>query len=549
MPRPRVFVIGLDGATLELVSPWAKKGLLPNLSRFLERGTYGFLRSTIPVHSSAAWSTFATGTNPGKHGIADFVQFVPESYAPSFIDATKRHGETFWEIAGRQGIRGGIINVPVTYPPRPYDGFLVSGLLSPGVTRQIASPPAVFDDLIAASPEYVIDVEMIKTGVQDVRLEFFKRILTTVQARLAAALGLYRKYRPPLCCVVFRGADQASHYFWSHMEALQAGSPKTDTERELGEAIKSVYQELDQAVGALIKEVEQETDVVLLSDHGSGPLRKGLNVQAVLAKSGLLVRTRASLLSSITRKAIWSFARLAPLSLKNRIKARFAGLSSRAAGRAISHSVDFSKTRAYPVCDSEGIFVNLEGRQPQGIVPPEQYEAVRDEIIKAFSELTDPETGEKVASKVFRREEIWSGPNLCKLPDVTFEQAAKVYYIPPPIHTTDELFYPLPESSPTSLSWNGDHRRDGLIMGLGPHIRHTEIHGANIVDVPATILALLGCKIPDNFDGRVLTEMLTEDVEVPERIPSGPVRPQEEGVYTEEEQDALKRRLKGLGYM
>ncbi|MHC4294858.1 MAG: alkaline phosphatase family protein [Planctomycetota bacterium] len=549
MPNGKVMVIGLDAATLDLVRPFAAEGLLPNLKRFLESGATGPLRSTLPVHSSAAWSTFATGTNPGKHGIADFLQFTPDSYKPTFVNATQRDGETFWEIAGKQGVRGGVINVPVTYPPREYNGFIISGVLSPGVTRQIASPPEVFDELLEVSPDYKIDVEIVKAARQDVRKEFYERILSTLQARLDAAIGLYRKYQPQLFCVVFRGADQASHYYWGDFEAFQSGNAKTETERRLGEAIPTVYRRLDDAVGALVAEADKETDVLILSDHGAGPLRKGLNLQEVLVQHGLLVRSRSKLISSIVRKLAWVFVSRAPLSWKNRLKANWKGLARRVAGTTLSSGIDFTRTKAYPTCDSEGIFVNLKNRQPQGIVAPEDYESVRDEVIQVFSELIDPETDRKVTKKVYRREEVWSGANLEKLPDLILEQSENTYYTTQNPNMGESIFYPLPKSSPVGVSWNGSHRRNGLLMAMGPHIRRTDLSNAEIADVPATILGLLGCDIPDNFDGRVLTEMLTDDIKPSGTIVASSDRTADKDVYSEQEQAALQKRLEGLGYL
>ncbi|MHC4718723.1 MAG: alkaline phosphatase family protein, partial [Planctomycetota bacterium] len=130
MTDRKVMVIGLDAATLELVEIWAGQGRLPNLARFIEEGACGTLTSTLPAISPAAWSAFATGCNPGKTGIVDFCQLSADSYEAGFVSSAAVRARTFWDIAGEQGIRGGVINVPVTYPPRPFNGFIITGLLS-----------------------------------------------------------------------------------------------------------------------------------------------------------------------------------------------------------------------------------------------------------------------------------------------------------------------------------------------------------------------------------------------------------------------------------
>jgi len=549
MPERKVMVIGLDAATLDLLRPWAAQGCLPHLRRFLDAGAAGPLRSTIPVMSPAAWSTFATGVNPGKHGIIDFCQMAPDAYSASFTNATHRRAETFWEIAGRCGRRGGVINVPVTYPPRAYDGFLVSGVLSPGVRRGMVYPPEIFDDLLAVSPNYAIDVDVLDAGGRDVRIQFLDRALATIQARLDAAVGLYRRHRPPLFCVVFMAADRVSHYFWQYMEAQHRGEA---VDERLAGAIRSVYEKLDEAVGALLGEAGDQTDVLILSDHGAGPLKGGLNLRAVLREAGLLAETSPGLAQRLSKRGIELFARMAPTSLKSELKDRFGGLARRGASVVAFAGIDFARTRAYPTGDSAGMFVNLRGRQPGGIVEPgEEYERVRDEIIAALRSLTDPDTGEAIAEGVWRREEVWSGPALDDLPDVVMVQAEQNYATTLLADRAGEgIFYDLPDPGASGLQRHGDHRRDGLFLALGPHIRPGAPQAAEIADVPATVLALLGCPIPDDFDGRVLAEILTDDVEVPKRT-SGPSNQDGGGreVLTEAEKAAVQERLKGLGYL
>ena len=547
MAQRRVMVIGLDSATLELVRPWSAEGRLPNLARFLQHGAQGTLLSTLPAISPAAWSTFATGLNPGKTGIVDFCQVSADSYEASFVSSAAVRGKQFWQIAGEQGVRGGVLNVPVTYPPRPFNGFIITGLLSPGVNRRMASPPEVFDDLMAVSPDYAVDVNVTADGVRDIKAVFLETTLKVIDARKRAAVGLYRKHRPDLFVAVFTASDRICHYFWNYHAAMMAGEQLEGPEARYGQAIRLVYEALDEAVGALMAEAGDETDVLILSDHGAGPLLKGINLRKVLARAGLLVESRPSPLKG----AIEKFAKVAPMGLKSWIKAHLKGLTRRAASVVALSGIDFSQTRAYPSGDSAGVFVNLKGRQPRGIVAPgAEYEKVRDEVIAALEAVVDPETNQPVAAKVHRREEVWSGPALEKLPDLIMEQREMLYDTRLINEASgDDIFYPLPQPTRTKLFHVGGHRREGLFLALGPHIRKAQTRDAQIADVPATVLALLGCEIPQDFDGRVLEEILTEDVQVPGRTAPPSTAPAPEAELSEEEQRAVEERLKGLGYM
>ncbi|MHC4480413.1 MAG: alkaline phosphatase family protein [Planctomycetota bacterium] len=551
MPSAEVMVIGLDALTLDLALPWIEEGRLPNLARFVERGAWGPLRSTIPSGSPTAWSTFATGLNAGKHGVLGFYQLQADSYQPRLMNAASRRGATFWELAGRRDVRGGVLNLPFTFPPKPFNGFLISGMLSPRLGPRMATPPEAFDDLMAASPDYAIDVDLVKAVGREPE-EFLQHVLANLQARLRAALGLYRRHRPPLFCVVFVAADRACHYLWPYMEAARAGRAQTPAQRRLGAAIRTVYEQLDHAVGALAEEAGEGTDFILLSDHGAGPLRKGLSLRNALARDGLLVRLAPGWTARLKRRAVWTFARRAPAALKRLAKALFPGTAQSAAGLIAAQGIDLGRSMAYPSGSSQGVFVNLKGRQPEGIVGPgAEYDAVRERIVEVLCELRDPETGRPVAARVHRREEVWSGPCLQKLPDVVLVPREKIYSVPTFAEEPgDDVFYSLPKPSWHSLHNLGGHRADGVLLAAGPHVRGLRLEGARIADVPATILALLGCPIPEDLDGRVLSEMLTDDVPSPQRTaPTQEEEPAARDQLSSGDREAVEERLRGLGYM
>ena len=550
MSAGRVMIIGLDAATFDLLRPWADEGRLPNLASFFEHGAWAPLSSTVPAMSPAAWSTFATGVNPGKHGILGFYQFPPRAYTPHLVNAASRCGATFWEIAGQQGVKGGIINVPFTYPPRPFNGFIVSGMLSPSASRHIVSPAEVFDDLMAASPHYTVDVDFINTSGRNPDA-FLDRVLRNLRARTDAAVGLYRKHRPRLFCTVFVAMDRVCHFFWPYLEAARSGEVLNARQERLANAIRTVYEELDGAVGELVNAAGEDTDVLIVSDHGAGPLRKGLNLIEVLSRAGLLTRKPQHPLDKLRQLGVWGFAEHAPGSVKRWVKARFPNLSEGAAEIVACSDIDFARTRAYPAGETDGVFVNLRGRQPKGIVAPGgEYERTRQEIIDTLTQITDDETGERIARGAWRREEVWSGPNVENLPDVVMEQEERVYAVPvfPKSHDR-RILHPLPKPSWTALEHLGGHRRHGVFLAKGRRIRNTSLEEAQIADMPATALALLGCAIPADFDGEVLTEILTDEVPAPDRTHAH--RPGQTGVGQryDDTQGVVAERLRNLGYI
>ncbi len=550
MGRKKVLVIGFDSGTPELVRRWAAEGRLPTLKAFIEEGASGPLASTLPPQSPAAWSTFATGWNPGRHGILNFVQLSADSYDPVFVNATHRRGTPFWARAGRHGIRGGVLNVPLTYPPSPYNGFVVGGMLSPSVGPAMCCPSEVYEDLADAAPDYPVDVEIPgreKTGAAKL---FLQRAHEAVEARTRAALALYRKHDPDLFCVVFTAPDRVSHYFWpwgpDGTEASGAAPPPEGA----ANAVRDIYAHVDQAIGRVLEEVGA-ADVIVLSDHGATGLRRMFNLRRLLLREDLLVRKRRGAFRSAFHRLLFGLNDALPNWLKARVKARLPGLSSQVAGEVALEGTDFAASRAYPALAVPGAYVNLRGRQPCGIVEPgSEYESVRDELIRIFQEVRDPESGRPVFARAYRREELWDGPRLPRLPDVVLEQRDWSYDTRlKTAGRSGRLFAPLLSSRRDGLYYRAHHSRRGLLLAAGSRVRNVRLQSAQIADVPATILALLGCPVPDHFDGRVLTEMLADGVTVEgggseEDTPDG-----EAEEFSAEEREAVQKRLKDLGYL
>jgi predicted AlkP superfamily phosphohydrolase/phosphomutase len=137
----RILVIGLDGVPLDLIVSWAREGKLPVLQRFISEGVAGRLCSTVPPTSGPSWSSFATGENPGKTGIYDFLYRRDGSYHFPPVNSSRRDGKPLWHILSEAGRRVGVFNVPVTYPVEPVNGFMLSGWMTPYAARDFAYPP------------------------------------------------------------------------------------------------------------------------------------------------------------------------------------------------------------------------------------------------------------------------------------------------------------------------------------------------------------------------------------------------------------------------
>jgi len=138
----KVLVIGLDGATFDLIKPFAAQGQLPHLKKLMDAGAWSELSSTIPPVTASAWTSFMTGKNPGAHGLFDFMQRRKGSYDLVPVSSGERDGKTLWEVAGDAGRKVIVMGVPVTYPPTPVNGLLVTGMLTPRGAKNSTIWPA-----------------------------------------------------------------------------------------------------------------------------------------------------------------------------------------------------------------------------------------------------------------------------------------------------------------------------------------------------------------------------------------------------------------------
>lgn len=540
-------IIGLDGGTLDVIEPWAEAGHLPNFQRLLDEGCSGRLKSTIPALSPPAWTSFFTGLNPGEHGLFDFLKRRPGSYELQPVRNDLSALGTMFAWASRYEKRVGVLNVPMTYPPEPVNGFMVSGLGAPD-DADYAYPAGLADELRAAG--YVINNEIVyQPGREEA---FIREAMATTDKRADAALDLFKREPWDLFTVVFRNLDGVFAFLWAFMDETHPQHDPVLGER-YGDAILRYHQLLDRRLGDFLDAIDDNTVVIIMSDHGGGPLYKEvyLNVwlqqqgfQALREGVGAVGGTRAMLRrAGLTRE---NLTQLVGWQNVNRIKERLPGWLSTMVPREtpdIIDVVDWSRTRAYSFGYIGQIYVNLRGREPQGIVEPgAEYQRVVDDIVERLWQLEDPETGERVVDEVYLKEEIYHGPHAGVAPDinVTLHNMSYISHLGLEF-VGDRVFGPPPNHE------TGTHRQHGLLVAWGPGVRHGEIADAEIIDLAPTTLHTLGVPVPADMDGRVLTELYDASTAVEtvarELTDGGPV-----DLSADEEADVLER-LKDLGYL
>ncbi len=547
--RRRVIVLGLDGATFTILQPWMDIGYLPNLARLAREGVQARLESVVPPYSAPAWVSLVTGKNPGQHGIVDFWRYDPATGERRLVDAGDIQTAAVWDIVGASGGQVGVVNVPLTYPPRPVNGIMVSGMMTPAEGVVYTHPPSLKPWLKEVAGDYAADPY---TSVHR-SAAFLKRVLYWVERREAAHRRLLDTHTFDFFINVVQALDPIQHHFWRVLDETHPLHDADEASR-LRPLLLRCYQAVDEVVGSRLEMLDGRTTLFVVSDHGFGPVYRRFNVNRFLLEYGFLVLEGGTMPDPARARVIdllrQAGCRLDVLNLRGRLlDNRQREALRRQLDHAATPAIDWSKTLAYYTgLTGQGLYVNLVGREATGIVSPGgPYEEVRDALIASLVELRDPDSGEPVVSRAYRREELYSGPRVSELPDVIFE-LRDWPYLPSERMAVQAIVEPLsPEAG------GGRHNSEGILLAAGPGIRRGAVlDDARLLDVAPTVLYALGLPVPEDMDGQVLETVFTL-----EHLSAHPVRvgppadvPDPVGQTTAQMPDvAVAERLRALGYL
>jgi predicted AlkP superfamily phosphohydrolase/phosphomutase len=568
LEKTKVLIIGLDGATLDLMLLWVHEGKLPTLAKLLADGAYGELASTFPPMSAQAWTSFMTGCNIGKHGLVDFLMRKADSYELQIVNATTRDGPTLWGLLSEAGHEVGVINVPMTYPPETVKGLMISGMDAPSLDSAFTHPASLRQELLQAVPNYVIESggHNYIHGSRQQPERYIQTVLQTAQARLDATLFAMDRLSWDLLFTVFRLTDTTPHWFWKHMDPDHPLHIPGD--EAWSTALERVYQVADESIDTLLQACDDDTTVVVASDHGFAPLGERiiylntwLHQQGLLSFKGSPQRGAQYLFVNRVLWPAWrGLKRHVPTAPKRWLKRSFPQLERQVRSMLALSGIDWSNTQAYAFEVRPAIWINLQGREPEGIVPPgDEYETLRTEIVDRLHLWRDPIDDEPVVERVYRREELYHGPHLDQIPDLLIQFRAPQGY---GYHLRQGNMSDRKSAIGTfsqrefasSLRPNAAHSLHGMCLLKGPFIRRgAALREASIVDVAPTVLHLMGEEIPQEMDGRVLVEAIDPDwlADHPPRYSArrSETRDRDVTTYAKEESQQVEERLRGLGYL
>jgi predicted AlkP superfamily phosphohydrolase/phosphomutase len=550
----RVLVVGLDAATFDLVLPWVGSGELPTMRRLIAEGVRAPLRSTLPALTPPGWTSAATGRNPGKHNVFNFYRGRAGGLLTAPVTPADLRSPRVWDVVAQEGGRSCVLRMPLTYPPQEDVGVMVSGIMAPKGVEDFVAPAPLKETLAARIPGYRLDVdaEALKGG----NLDAFRDDAFDLQrVQTDEALHLLTSEPWDLFWVMSHTLDKLQHFFWRYMDPAHPAHPGPGPYQHV---IRDFHVAFDRALGQLLDAAPGDTTVVLLSDHGSAPLHDYFCVMNWLVDEGFLaMRREAAVRRGLARvgvdaKTVVRGLRRVGLSwLPQVVPQRLKGAVPQALSSfaKVQQRIDWSRTRAYcPSAPGSGVWINLRGREPEGIVSPgADYERTVDTLRERLLAYRHPRTGEPVVTAVHRREDIYHGPHADGGPDLLVETARTVCMV-------EGLGRrPIMPAGRGPEERTGNHARDGILVMHGPPVRSgVVLPTVAIEDVAPTVLYLLGLAIDPDMDGRVLSEALR-----PERLGAEPVvvrdRPYElarrDVELSADDEARIQDMLEGLGYV
>ena len=497
----KLLIIGLDGASFKLINQFKSEGCLPTFSKLINEGLSYPLRSTTPPHTAPGWVSSLTGVNPGGHGIYQFWDTQSPSYVGKFMGSNDVGVPFIWKILNESGYSTGLINIPMTHPPKEVNGYILTWPLSN--TLRYCHPADFIKEIAAHQGHYASDLVTMFNG----DINYINDALEITRKRLQTIKYLIQNKPVDFLMTVFTEIDRVSHFYWNYMS-------NNDGNADLRDAIKNIYIETDRVLGEILELVDEETTLMIYSDHGFEQGVLDFYVQTYLIQVGLMQVKKES--NDYIFEDNW-------FEHENNNE---------------KYTVDWSKTITYMESPgSYGININLKGRQEQGIVEQYEYEEVCQKVIEQLKLVRNPLNHKPLFKEIVKSSVVYNGnfthaaPDIIMIPENWGTMAHHKI-------TDGKIFNLDPEQK-------GMHSMDGIFLMYGNKIKNlSHKPPQDLRDIAPTILDLFEVPIPSYVEGTSIFS-LQEKKDI--SIPSEQVSVQSS--YSDEEQGEIKERLKNLGYL
>jgi ATP sulfurylase len=458
--KKRVLIIGLDCAEPSLV--FAKyRSELPNLQSLVSRGAWGEIESTIPPITVPAWMSALTSKDPGQLGVYGFRNRADHSYEKMTIANSRAITEpAVWDYLGRAGKQSYLVGVPPSFPPKPVNGGMIGCFLSPNAQSKFTYPESLREEILRVAPNYLVDVPNFRT---DDKQWLLQKIYEMTEDHFKVVKHLIKEKPWDFLMSVEIGVDRLHHGFWKYHDATH---PKHEPNNALINSIHDYYVWLDKQIGGVLELIDDDTSVIVFSDHGAKKMNGGIAINEWLINEGYLVLEEKP-------------QGVVPLE---KVK------------------VNWGKTRAW---GSGGyyarVFLNVQGREPNGVIPPAEYEKVRDELIAKISAIPD-DKGKPIATRVYKPQQIYRAtrnipPDLIVIFGDLYWRAVGALGLNA-LHTFENDMGPD----------DANHAQMGMFIYFDPkrNLGGRELKGLQLYDIAPTVLTEFGMDVPVEMIGKTI---------------------------------------------
>ncbi|VVB82562.1 Type I phosphodiesterase / nucleotide pyrophosphatase [uncultured archaeon] len=456
----KVFVFGIDGAMPEKIfGEWLDE--LPNIKKLMSGGSYAKLNSTIPPLSGTAWTSITTGKSPTDTGLFEYIYRKKNSYTEFGLVSSQNIKEKYiWDIAAEKKINPISCFVPITWPVKPYNGILISGFMTPNNPETEYSYPREIKKEInnLLGEHMLIDVPNFRDLTKE---DIIKQVYRVSDMHVNTMKYLLKNKKWNFFIGVLNGSDRINHSFWKYQDKFHR---KYEKNSKFESVLKEYYKYVDKRLGELL-EIVGDATVIILSDHGITRMHNRVNLSDWLIQQGYMFLKE-------------------PLTEKKELK---------------MDMVDWSKTKVFALGAYDGeIFVNLKGREPEGIVKEGEYDSLINELEKKLKEITGDDKS-KLDTQIFTKKRNLNG----KCRDIAPDMIVFFDNLQYGCNTTmvgNETLWSL---STAKGSDDAGHSRQGIFI-INKTKQKGDIGEIDILDVAPTILDRLGVSIPKDFNGKVI---------------------------------------------
>jgi predicted AlkP superfamily phosphohydrolase/phosphomutase len=494
--RRKTIVIGLDGGSYNLIDELVENGHLPHIAKIYEKGVKTKLESSKPPVTSHAWKVFSTGLNPGKLGIYWWRQLNRGDF--STISSGGNYNfdkKNIWDYFTDAGIKSAMVGTPLTYPPYPINGYYVAG--GPYSKDKDFTYPEELEIELIEELDYKVNPEISVSG--PLTEERKKEVKEVIESKFRAGKYILENEEIEFLNISTFFLNVVQHHWWGE------------------ESLTELWELIDEYIGDLMK---SGCNLLIISDHGMTECKREFYLGSWLTSQGYTKIKSPDQQQEALRNRAYSIAK----SIKNEVyipdhllnigRKFFSSIGAESKPRNTVNSsstyedkIDYNSSKAVGFPQGNIYLINCEG---------EKREKLREEIKEELENLTD--NGNKVVKKVYYREDIYSGEYVEKAPDLYVEPAEGYRIRQGEVENVEnkEFF----TDAPTDGSdWKATNHPDGILMGYGPDISNNSNFEAKLQDIAPTVLHMHGISIPEEMDGRVLTELFKPESEAGERDP------------------------------